>query len=186
MNLDKKLELAHEYAVANNSYSSDAWAYADAMEAEYNKRIKAKAEKDAEDAKVFFEKFSKNNVYSKKDGLVNQKGECLHVNKNILGNLCLDCGRDVVLKFNSDDLDRLEGILNSINSSQLEWQPDWSVAPESANYWAMDEDTCCNWYGKEPEVIVVRNRWDFGNVLEFAPSFGYQGDWKDSLRKRPK
>lgn len=52
MNLDKKLELAHEYAVANNSYSSDAWAYADAMEVEYEKRIKAKAEKDA---KVFFD-----------------------------------------------------------------------------------------------------------------------------------
>lgn len=50
MNLDKKLELAHEYVLRgcvpnHNNLTTEgvaekSWAYADAMEAEYNKRKK--------------------------------------------------------------------------------------------------------------------------------------------------
>lgn len=170
MNLDKKLELAHEWsmwfldknkdlAFAPNTVTYNAWDYADAMEAEYKKRKQAEGEKNAEDAKVFFDKLTKN-----------EDGSCKHINTSLNGAWCFDCG----------------GKMNITNSSQLDWQPDWSFAPDDAMYWAMDEDTRCNWYGKEPEMIVVRNRWDFGNVLKSSPSFNYQGDWKDSLRKRPK
>lgn len=134
MNIEEKAKLAHEWFMGMVSAKAPAtvttaWRYADAMEAEYNKRKQAKAEKDAEDAKVFFDK------------------------------------------------------LIVADSPQLDFQVDWSVSPQSANYWAMDENTCCNWYGKEPDV--VGDQWDFGNVLKFAPPFDYKGDWKDSLRKRP-
>lgn len=62
------------------------------------------------------------------------------------------------------------------------FQVDWSQAPDDANFWAMDECGSCNWYEIMPEIID--NNWDFGRVIDSAPSFNYQGDWKDSLRER--
>lgn len=66
MNIEEKTKLAHEWsmwfldknkdmAFAPNTVAYNAWDYADAMEAEAEKRIKAKAKKDAKDAEVFFE-----------------------------------------------------------------------------------------------------------------------------------
>lgn len=134
MNLDKKLELAHEWAMefvsknkdiscASNMVSYNAWQYADAMEAEYNKRKQAKAKKDAEDAKVFFDK------------------------------------------------------LIVADSPQLGFQVDWSFAPKEALTWAINSQGEATWANYDKD----------GNYLEtiYAPSFNYQGDWKDSLRKRP-
>ena len=66
-----------------------------------------------------------------------------------------------------------------------EWQPDWSVAPDNAMYWAMDGCGQCNWYAREPEVCD--NQWDFGRVIEQAHTgYDYNGNWQNSLRKRPK
>ena len=65
-----------------------------------------------------------------------------------------------------------------------EWQPDWSQAPDSAMYWAMDGCGQCNWYEREPEVCG--SQWDFGSVIEQSDTgYDYQGNWQDSLRKRP-
>lgn len=64
-----------------------------------------------------------------------------------------------------------------------EWQPDWSQAPNESNYWAMDGDGSCNWYKYEPEISGYH--WGFGRVTYSAPDFDYQGEWMDSLRKRP-
>lgn len=74
-------------------------------------------------------------------------------------------------------------VLKPSNSMELEWQPDWSVAPESADYWAMDENGWCNWYSKEHEVIGTQ--WDWDDVFKSSSSFNYQGNWQESLRKRP-
>lgn len=64
-----------------------------------------------------------------------------------------------------------------------EWQPDWSQAPD-AKYWAMDKDYTANFFKSKPE-ITNGNGWDFGNVMYSDNNHSYQGDWKDSLRKRP-
>lgn len=65
-----------------------------------------------------------------------------------------------------------------------EWQPDWGQAPDNAKYWAMDGCGQCNWYAIKPEVCG--NQWDFGRVIEQAHTgYGYQGNWKESLRERP-
>ena len=74
-----------------------------------------------------------------------------------------------------------------------EWQPDWSQAPDSlVKYFAVDEDgrggwfiskpTLCSdhWYWSDSEERVDNDHYDY------APSFGYTGDWLNSLRKRPK
>ena len=65
-----------------------------------------------------------------------------------------------------------------------EWQPDWSQAPDNATHWAMDGCGQCNWYEREPEVCG--SQWDWGGVIEQADTgYDYQGNWRDSLRKRP-
>ena len=65
-----------------------------------------------------------------------------------------------------------------------EWQPDWSQAPEWANWWAMDKDHTANFFRGKPE-ITNGNGWDFGGVMQSNNSHNYQGNWQDSLRKRP-
>lgn len=71
-----------------------------------------------------------------------------------------------------------------------EWQPDWSQAPAWANWWAMDEDKNTRWIYSEfdqPYISDMFSRWcAIGRFdSEDAPSFGYTGNWQDSLRKRP-
>lgn len=75
-----------------------------------------------------------------------------------------------------------------------EWQPDWSQAPEWANWWAMDGfSEKANWYIDKPYLdddSKVESEWNIdlrANAKTYiqAPSFGYQGNWQDSLRKRP-
>ena len=56
-----------------------------------------------------------------------------------------------------------------------EWQPDWSQAPDDVVGWIMNERGKAKW-------ITVINEV---NWYQSAPSFGYQGSWQDSLRKRP-
>lgn len=78
-----------------------------------------------------------------------------------------------------------------ITSPATEWPgPDWSQAPEWANWWvhdkAMDSGiwvSCelSHWNG---------DFWAFSRATPssrsaIAPGFGYPGDWRDSLRKRP-
>lgn len=74
-----------------------------------------------------------------------------------------------------------------------EWQPDWSQAPVGYDWFAVDRDNRAYFFTYEPEKIIGENYWaDFtgvsnstGTALESKTTFGYQGDWRDSLRKRP-
>lgn len=82
-------------------------------------------------------------------------------------------------------------VLNPSNSRELEFQPDWSVAPNWAVAWAVDEDDTPNWFSENPELNFCVCEWIFKpsssleRKHEKAPSFNYKGDWQDSLRKRP-
>ena len=54
-----------------------------------------------------------------------------------------------------------------------EWQPDWSQAPRcDVVAWDINEHGQGRWIASD-------------NGYYLAPSFGYQGNWQDSLRKRP-
>jgi len=68
-----------------------------------------------------------------------------------------------------------------------EWQPDWTQAPEWANWWAMDSDKKAYYFKSKP--YLGSSIWLMKNVCEYdsslAPAHNYQGDWKDSLRERP-
>ena len=100
---------------------------------------------------------------------------------------------------NVDDLEMVQWAFDYAEAMQAEsdkrkpkglpevlFEPDWSVAPDWANWWAMDDSGYFWWYQKEPKNkdggwCVTYTADDF----LAAPSFNYQGDWKDSLRKRP-
>ena len=113
-----------------------AYALADAMQAEADKREKEESEKKRADIR---EMLKANNTFVEREG------------------------------------QHFDGV---------EWQPDWSQAPDSAMYWAMDGCGQCNWYEREPEVCG--SQWDFGSVIEQSDTgYDYQGNWQDSLRKRP-
>ena len=54
-----------------------------------------------------------------------------------------------------------------------EWQPDWSQAPRcDVVAWDINKHGQGRWIASD-------------NGYYLAPSFGYTGDWRNSLRKRP-
>ena len=123
-----KLKMAHEYFMKhgrNNSWMEsdviDAWKYADAMQAEANKRAVKLPD-------VFFD-----------------------------------------------------------TKQNEEWQPDWSQAPEWAEYWYMTKDNKFQWCSKRPYQDGCNWFVNCSSIytLDVAPTFGYTGNWRDSLRKRP-
>ena len=146
-----KLQMAHEYFMKHGRDGSwmefdvaSAWQYADAMQAEADKRKKAEAEQKRKEVR---EMLNAPNTFVEREGQ------------------------------HFDDVE--------------DWQPDWSQAPEWAKWWAMDGfSNKANWYKTEPflddgdsdEWNIVLNNSD---TYKEAPSFDYQGDWQDSLRKRP-
>lgn len=78
----------------------------------------------------------------------------------------------------------MEGVRKAEEEEQ-EWQPDWSVAPEWANWWAMDLDNNqAHWFEVEP-IIDGISWYRRTRVCKQSSDFNYQGNWRDSLRKRP-
>ena len=71
------------------------------------------------------------------------------------------------------------------------FEPDWSQAPKSAKFWAMDHNRMAHWFNLEPcldkcgEWLLENNGEGANNRYSAAPLFNYQVDWKKSLRKRP-
>ena len=81
--------------------------------------------------------------------------------------------------------DFVPAIMEGIKNAELEeWQPDWSQAPEWANCWQKSPPDYKQfdyfWFCE-----VFKDGKAVGNKKEEAPSFGYTGDWRNSLRKRP-
>lgn len=170
-----KLEMAHEYAIALinsdcemqfDKFIQLCWNYADAMQAEAEKREKQKDEDDAKSSKVLFEKLTDSRSLTK-----DEHGNCLHSHREFGHKKRMDCG-----------------------ASLEEWQPDWSQAPDWANWWVATADhdgkIFGGWfYDVRPELGVGKGSSIYyssnsKNIL--TDSFGYTGDWRNSLRKRPK
>lgn len=59
---------------------------------------------------------------------------------------------------------------------------DWSQAPKGARWWSMDGDGRANWFSA-PNVVAHTDFW-FSEPMP-APSFGYVGNWRESLVERP-
>ena len=69
----------------------------------------------------------------------------------------------------------------------VEWQPDWSQAPADATYWTMRQDGECLWWKGKPlfDGSCFYDAVGICHTVGYTPSFGYTGDWRESLRKRP-
>ena len=94
-----KLEMAHEYLLRfTGTTVADAWAYADAMQAEADKRNKAEAEQKR---KSIREMINADNTFLEKEGQ------------------------------HFDD---------------VEWQPDWSQAPNDATAWEYLGHNSARWH----------------------------------------
>ena len=141
-----KLEMAHEWYMKHSESPSfmyieveQAWQYADAMQAEADKRGEEEIDKWSDEL------------------------------SNILK----------LSKFKPLEL----------QPDSKEWQPDWSQAPSWANWWSVDENGTANFSGKKPNI--EGRQWVYYSAASEspchteAPSFGYTGDWRNSLRKRP-
>lgn len=143
------MELAHDCALAYIKYSDGkthykdvvefAWRYADAMQAEADKRNKAEAEQKRKEMR---EMLNAPNTFVEREGQ------------------------------HFDDVN---------------WQPDWSQAPEWAKWWYVTDKNNPKWCSKKPYQDGCN--WFVGASETYslynAPSFGYTGNWQDSLRERP-
>lgn len=75
-----------------------------------------------------------------------------------------------------------ENLSGEIKTS--EWRLDWSQAPIWANWWCADK-IGIHWFEYEPKYVGNFEWYDDGvGKYKLAPSFNYQGNWKDSLHKR--
>lgn len=59
---------------------------------------------------------------------------------------------------------------------------DWKQAPKNALWWAVDANGSANWYC-EPDVVAFTDFWY--SDRKPAPAFGFNGDWRKSLTRRP-
>ena len=65
-----------------------------------------------------------------------------------------------------------------------EWQPDWSQAPMGFNRFVVGSDGGYGFFtNMEPQL--QDDFWFVGADGIVIKDHGYQGDWQDSLRKRP-
>ena len=183
-----KLEMAHEWAMKHGDAETVgsrqnmikyAWDYADAMQAEANKREKEDA---AQRRKEIREMLNAPNTFVEREGqhfddVANQKRT------------------PKVSRFERSDavkevLSRAENMGLIKPKAIEEWQPDWSQAPDWANWWAMDGDKKTRWIYSELEQPYTSDtylRWFAVGRFDSAdaPSFGYTGNWRNSLRERP-
>ena len=154
-----KLEMAHEYAMAqmvkdelHTDLAKRAWDYADAMQAEADKREKEEAEQRRKEVR---EILNAPNTFVEREG---------------------------------QHFDDIADACKTYGSSD-EWQPDWSQAPDWANWWVMDENRDCYWHSCVDSPFIGNGVFDVGDSKGHtydSPSFGYTGNWRESLRKRPK
>ena len=183
-----KMQLAHEMALAIQGtkllydmelVSDMAWKYADAMQAEVDKREKEEA---AQKRKEIREMLNAPNTFVEREG-------------QHFDDVCSDemqAQRDaelygtgflkVTYDSNGVKYERLDQETISMCSSNIgldsqvlkEWQPDWSQAPEWAKYWAVrDGGKMALWCINKP--TVTDDCFLSHGCCSPAPSFGFTG-----------
>lgn len=77
-------------------------------------------------------------------------------------------------------------VLKVSNSTPLDWQPDWDKIPDGFDWWAMDKKGKAHCFDREP--VIDSSEWVMASSntnYQSSLTFDYQGDWRNSLRKRP-
>jgi hypothetical protein len=63
-----------------------------------------------------------------------------------------------------------------------QFEIDWSRAPRTAKWWAIDESGEAHWFCS-PDFIPLAPFWYVEQVP--APDFAFDGDWRESLSEKP-
>ena len=133
-----KLEMAHEYAIALINSDCEmqfdkfirlCWNYADAMQAEADKREPSEF-------------------------------------PNVLRGAC--------------------GEIVAVKVDDKEWQPDWSQAPSGYDWFVVGGRSGKGFFCLVEPAIVKDHYWFVGKDCLSVDKHNYTGDWRNSLRKRPK
>ena len=90
-------------------------------------------------------------------------GNCLHFHHEFGHKKCMDCG-----------------------ASLEEWQPDWSQAPSGYDWFVVGGRSGKGFFCLVEPEIVKDHYWFVGEDYLSVDKHNYQGDWRNSLRKRPK
>lgn len=99
-----------------------------------------------------------------------------------------DLMQDEADKRRKKPYDFVPAIMKGIRNAELEeWQPDWSQAPDNADSWTKISDSEAVWWVGYPYFNGERFTDALGEsyTCGYAPLFDYNGNWQDSLRKRP-
>ena len=184
-----KLEMAHEFMMKKMETETidnhwelfyTSWRYADAMQAEADKRKPSGFPNVLRGAcgEIVAVKVDDNNFIEREGQHFNDVANQKRAPK--------------VSRFERSDavkevLNRAENMGLIKPKADKEWQPDWSQAPDDATYWAMRQDVKCLWWKGKPlfDGSCFYDAVGICHTVGYAPSFGYTGDWRNSLRKRP-
>ena len=194
-----KLEMAHDYLrdiVSNWEYDdsfdpvAEAWQYADAMQVEADKREKEEA---AQKRKEIREMLSAPNTFVEREG-------------QHFDDVCSDemqAQRDaelygtgflkVTYDSNGVKYQRLAPETVSMCSSNIgldsqvlkDWQPDWSQAPSGYDWFVVGGRSGKGFFCLIEPEIVKDHYWLADEDCLSIDKHNYQGDWRNSLRKRP-
>lgn len=185
--------MAHDYAMkcignpnvsakTNNEIIAFAWQYADAMQAEADKREVSIAELLKDEISGFFINIETNDVIYSESDIISHDWRRIPDNVDFVALRPIDSKMFFCVASEVD-----EGKFKVIwKRPTEEWQPDWSQAPAWANYIAVYSDHCnASYFEKEPKIISGYTWGGTDGKSLLTPIPVYAGNWQESLRKRP-
>ena len=172
-----KLEMAHEWMMKHDDGSMSvevvvfkAWQYADAMQAEADKR----ENKTRPEVLMVVQQTFINGIEQPR--YATSMGDQKRTPK--------------VSRFERSDavkevLSRAENMGLIKPKADKEWQPDWSQAPDGYNWFVVGGRSGKGFFCLVEPSIVKDHYWFVGEDCLSVDKHNYQGDWRNSLRKRP-
>ena len=109
----------------------------------------------------------------------------MQIDKPTRDGLAYECFElaEAMLAENDKRVVKLPDVVFDANKNE-EWQPDWSQAPMGFNRFVVGSDGGYGFFtNMEPQL--QDDFWFVGADGIVIKDHGYQGNWKDSLRKRP-
>jgi hypothetical protein len=156
-----KLEMAHEWYLKHsespsfmNTEVEMAWDYADAMQAEADKR-------NPKEPRETHKNLAEFKMYPEYDASINYPPDAWVMYKG-------------------------EKRLAVSIDTEKEWQPDWSQAPNGYDWFVVERRSGKGFFCLVEPAIVKDHYWFVGEDCLSVDKHNYQGDWRNSLRKRPK
>ena len=67
----------------------------------------------------------------------------------------------------------------------VNFEPDWSQAPDGYNRFVVGSDHGIGFFTDIEPELIDQEYFYVGHNAKVVDNHNYQGDWKDSLRKRP-